>query len=187
MRYYTVVYNTSDGRISEYVNSHTPYPIEQLPVGHALLQLNKDEKPTPRTHSVDVATLTLLNEPSVEPIIVLLADWQSIKQYRNQFDTAPIEIPEGNFDVANDSIKRMERAQKTFNKLPKKKNGKVQWKRADNSITELNAAQLRKIIDDVEEAQAIRSDILYAKAEEFRTMNPAPTLDFISKLNNWTD
>ncbi len=145
-----------------------------------------DDDFVPELYKVDITV-----DPHV-PILLppsdgLLVNWEDIKNYRNIFEQVPVQTSYGDIDVDAIAMERLAIAIKQYLFLPTLQNGKLAWKMADNSIQLFNQVELSDLYEQADKARSVRAACLHVKAEQFNAMDPAPTIDFISKLNNWTD
>ena len=67
-----------------------------------------------------------------------VAGWDDIKYYRNLFMESPIETSYGAIDVDQTSMIMMESAIANFDDLPTIVDGKITWKRSDNTFIQLS-------------------------------------------------
>lgn len=158
-----VVYESATGIIVQYGNERpdTPQSGAVVPSGCSILEVEEHPEDNSR---VNLATLEIeIIDPLAEA-----ADWGQVKQVRDQIESSPITVPgQGTFDVDDVSLKRMELALANFNDLPTVVDGKLTWKRADNSFVDLTMVELQGIFDNVRRLGAIRAADLHQKAEVF--------------------
>lgn len=113
------------------------------------------------------------------------ATWEQIKHWRDTHEIAPVETSFGVFDCDERSDARMSGSIEQFDNLPTLQNGKLTWKRADNSYTQVTKAELELVYAEVRAVRASRGAVLHVQAEQFRFMDPAPTPKQLSDLSFW--
>ena len=117
-----------------------------------------------------------------------LAEWNDIKNYRDQFADTPVFIVEhGLLDVDSASMEMLQMAEDHFVFLPTVEEGKLAWKMADNTIVYLTHAELIAMNAEAKDLRAKQVAIMFYRAEVFRAMDPAPTLEYVASYNNWIE
>ena len=185
--HYSVIYQTATGAILGYRVSENAVPPESLPEDCAVLALSEDRPPVPELQSVDLVSGELVDVPVPEEPAIFYAQWVDIKNCREQFEQFPIDTPHGLLDADLSSMERLRLAIKQFLFLPTVQNGKLAWKMADNTIEQFTYLELQGLYEEADKARSIRAAYLHVRAEELAAMDPAPTLDFISDINNWIE
>ncbi|WP_417518719.1 DUF4376 domain-containing protein [Marinobacter sp.] len=115
------------------------------------------------------------------------ANWAQIKHWRDTLEIAPIHTGFGVFDCDERSDARMAGSLEQFDNLPTLQDGKLTWRRADNTYIALTKAELAQVYADVKANRAARGAVLHVKAEQFRQMDPAPTPAQLSDLAFWLE
>jgi hypothetical protein len=115
------------------------------------------------------------------------ATWAQIKHWRDTHETAPVDTTFGNFDCDERSDARMAGSIELFDSLPTLQEGKLTWKRADNTFIQLTKVELEQVYAEVKTNRAARGAILHVKAEQFRQMSPAPTPAQLADLSFWLE
>lgn len=113
------------------------------------------------------------------------ATWAQIKHWRDTHEIAPVATNFGVFDCDERSDARMAGSIEKFAYLPTVQDGKLTWKRADNTYLPVTQAELTQIYDEMKTNRAARGALLHVKAEQFRFMDPAPTPAQLSDLAFW--
>jgi hypothetical protein len=115
------------------------------------------------------------------------ASWEQIKHWRDTHETAPVTTSFGVFDCDERSDARMAGSIELFDSLPTLQEGKLTWKRADNTFIQLTKVELEQVYAEVKTNRAARGAILHVKAEQFRQMSPAPTPAQLADLSFWLE
>jgi hypothetical protein len=115
------------------------------------------------------------------------ATWAQIRERRDAHETAPIATAFGTFDCDPRSDARMAGSIELFDSLPTLQEGKLTWKRADNTFIQLTKAELEQVYAEVKTNRAARGAILHVKAEQFRQMSLAPTPAQLADLSFWLE
>jgi hypothetical protein len=186
-----VLYEPANGRIISYARvreGRDPFPDRHdtmdIMCFAGLLDISV------KTHRMDLDTMTVVEGQVPQPFSVSLpqlATWDSIKTARNTFEQIPVNTPHGYLDADTDSMERLRLAVKQYVFLPTLQNGKLAWKMADNTIALFNQIELNALYEEADRIRSIRAAYLHVKAEELAAMDPAPTLEFISNINNWIE
>jgi len=111
--------------------------------------------------------------------------WEDIKHYRELHTYRPIMTGHGVFDVNKESIERLEDAHENFDDLPAVINGKLKWKRADNTWVKLSRTQIGSLLKTLRKERSVRRSYLMEKAEDFKNKTVIPTPDELSDINYW--
>lgn len=88
------------------------------------------------------------------------ATWEDIKAKRDELEQSPVTTPLGEFDADQKSLMRMDSAIAAFDSLPTLLDGKLGWKRANNTIVWLTKAEL----ESIRVAIAVRAATLHYQA-----------------------
>lgn len=115
------------------------------------------------------------------------ASWEQIKHWRDTHETAPVTTSFGVFDCDERSDARMAGSIELFDSLPTLQEGKLTWKRADNTFIQLTKVELEQVYAEVKTNRAARGAILHVKAEQFRQISPAPTPAQLADLSFWLE
>ncbi|MDP4546482.1 DUF4376 domain-containing protein [Marinobacter sp. MDS2] len=115
------------------------------------------------------------------------ATWEQIKRWRDTHEIAPVATSFGVFDCDERSDARMAGSIEQFDNLPTLQEGKLTWKRADNTYVALTKAELEQVYAEVKTNRAARGAVLHVKAEQFWQTNPAPTPAQLSDLSFWLE
>ena len=113
------------------------------------------------------------------------ADWTQIREWREKHKRAPVATSFGVFDADNESDNNFTEMIEFFDGLPTLVNGKLTWKRADNSFVPLTKAEIIQVHAEIGQARANRGAVLHVKAEVFNQMTPIPTPAQLSSLSFW--
>lgn len=114
------------------------------------------------------------------------ATWEQIKNKRDELEKSPVDTDLfGSFDADEISTLRLSEAIEQFDLLPTLVDGKLTWKRADNTLISLTKADLISVFDEIKQKRSIRSATLHVKAEEFRLSQSPPTVKQINDSGYW--
>lgn len=113
------------------------------------------------------------------------ATWAQVKHWRDTHEIAPVSTTFGLFDCDERSEARLVQALEEFVHLTTVMDGKLTWKRADNTPVALTQTELSQAYAEVKRGRAVRAAQLHAKAEAFRQMNPPPTVTQLKVLDFW--
>lgn len=114
------------------------------------------------------------------------ATWTQIRDWREVHKVAPVSTTFGVIDADEMAENNMRGSLRQFSKLPTlDADGKLTWKRADNSFVLLSEADLTLLLEEMDEARTIRGAILHVKAEQFNMMDPKPLVKQIKDLSFW--
>lgn len=114
------------------------------------------------------------------------ATWEKVRDWRDWHEVAPVITSFGDFDADERSEARMAGSIEQFDNLPTLgQDGKLAWKRADNSFIALTKADLQTVYAELKANRAARGAVLHARAEEFRQMGPMPTAAQLADLSYW--
>lgn len=115
------------------------------------------------------------------------ATWNDIKEWREKHKRAPVETSQGVFDADEAAEENFRGMIDHFDAVPTKDSqGRLEWKRADNTKVALTKGQLQTVFAELKKNRAIRGAILHARAEEFNAMNPMPPKAALRDLSYWT-
>lgn len=110
--------------------------------------------------------------------------WDQIKAKRNEIELMPIALDDGRvFDYDKDAMDRFDRAIASFDNLPTLVNGELGWKLYDNSVEMFSKDALIAVRDELQQKQAIRAAIIFARAEQLLGENR--TFGEIQNLAVW--
>lgn len=115
------------------------------------------------------------------------ATWAQIKHWRDTHEVAPIDTSYGTFDCDPRSDARLAGSMEQFVHLPTLNQGKLTWKRADNSYIELTQGDLQQLYTEVKRKRAERGALLHVKGEAFRHMATPPTPAQLADLSFWLE
>lgn len=116
------------------------------------------------------------------------ATWEQIKYWRDTHEIAPVATASfGTFDCDERSDARMAGSIEQFANLPTLDQGKLTWKRADNSYLAVTLGELQLIYAEVKKNRAKRGALLHVKAETFRFMATPPTVAQLADLSFWLE
>ena len=115
------------------------------------------------------------------------ATWEQIKHWRDTHEVAPVATTFGMFDADERSDARMAGSISQFNNLPTLQNGKLTWKRADNSYIALTETELQQVYAEVQANRAARGAVLHVKAEQYRQMATPPTPAQLADISFWME
>ena len=113
------------------------------------------------------------------------ANWEQVKHWRDTHEISPVTTTFGAFDCGERSEARMVQAIEEFDYLPTVTNGKLTWKRADNTLVALTKSELQQTYAEVRRERAMRAAQLHAKAEDLRTLVTKPTVAELKSLDFW--
>lgn len=134
----------------------------------------------PMSHYVDIATLQVHMRNPAD----ITATWTQIKAKRNALEISPITLDNGlAYDYDQQAKLRFETALSQFDNLPTLIDDKLAWKLFDNSFELLTKSELQAVYDELQTKSAIRSAMLFVKAEELNLGNV--TAGEIEELETW--
>lgn len=114
------------------------------------------------------------------------AAWAQIRDWRETHKRAPVDTTMGTFDADEAADQNFQGMIEEFDYLPTlDAQGRLTWKRADNSFIPLTKAELQQVYAEIKTNRAVRGAVLHVKAEQFRQMDPAPTPAQLSDLSFW--
>jgi len=113
------------------------------------------------------------------------AVWAQIRQWREAHKRAPVATSFGVFDADNESDNNFTEMIQFFDGLSTLVDGKLAWKREDNSFVPLSKAEIIQVHAEIGQARANRGAVLHVKAEVFNQMTPTPTPAQLSSLSFW--
>lgn len=116
------------------------------------------------------------------------ATWGQIRDWREAHKRSPVDTSFGLFDANDEADVNFQGMIKKFDHLTTlDAQGRLTWKRADNSFIPLTKAELIQVYDEVETNRAVRGAVLHVKAEQFKQMDPTPTPAQLSDLSFWLE
>lgn len=180
------------GRGIAYALDANSYLLSVIRITPAMFQARDDLVLVTPPEPVDGARLrwvsgAWVNEaftPSPPPATT--ATWADIRTWRDRHEVAPITTSFGTFDCDPRSEARMVGSIEQFEQLPTlDADGKLTWKRADNSTIALTRIELETIYAEVKRYRAQRGAVLHVRAEQFNAQDPGPTPEQLADLTYW--
>jgi len=113
------------------------------------------------------------------------ATWEQVKYWRDLHEVAPVNTSFGLFDADSRSDLRMANSISQFAELPTVVEGKLPWKRADNTYVLLSCTELEQVFEEVKKFRSIRGALLHEKAEQLRVHEPYPTPNQLKSIDFW--
>ena len=187
MSKFEIVYNNQTGSIVTYCECENEQTYELLPEELSVLFLDEVVPIDLSAQSIDLETLSVVNETVDYAAIRLLASWADIKRYRNEFSNRPIAVTAGLLDIDSTSMEILQLAEEQFDILPTVTNGELAWKMADNSYVYLEYQDVVLMNTEAKQLKAQQVATMFYQAEVFRAMSPAPTLDYVASYDNWIE
>lgn len=178
------------GRGTAWTIDPSGYLLSQLYLTPAQYQARTDlvmlAPPTPAkghcARFVDGAWIEEPREIPKEPA----ATWEHIRQWRDTHEVASVTTTFGTFDADPRSEARMAGSIEEFDSLPTlNAEGRLTWKRADNSYLPLTKAELQQVYDEMKTNRAQRGAVLHVRAEALNAMDPKPTVTQLKDLTFW--
>ena len=114
------------------------------------------------------------------------ATWGQIRDWREAHKRAPVDTTFGTFDADEHADLNFQGMISEFDNLTTlDAQGKLAWKRADNSFIPLSKPDLEQVYAEVKTGRAVRGALLHVQAEMFYQMSPSPTPAQLSSLDFW--